>query len=110
VEAALHEDMRLARGRACPTWEIGDAELAGLEALGGAEAALAPLSRRGDPQSVEEVLEWAGEPLATVEVAAMCGRDVEGVRAELERVARFEPVGSDGYWTATPGARAGSSA
>jgi predicted DsbA family dithiol-disulfide isomerase len=98
VEQALREDMRLARGRASPTYEIGRRELAGLEALDGAELAL-ELPRGADPRSVAEVLDWAGMPLATVEIAAVCARAVDGVRAELEEVARFEPVGGDGYWT-----------
>jgi 2-hydroxychromene-2-carboxylate isomerase len=98
VEEALREDMRLARGRTCPTYEIGRLELAGIEALDAAEQAL-ELPRSADPRSVAEVLEWARMPLATVEVAAVCARAVDGVRAELEEVARLEPVGGDGYWT-----------
>jgi hypothetical protein len=79
VEEALRADMRLAGGHACSSYEV----------LGGA---LANLERRPDPQTVDEVLAWAPYPLTTEEVAAVCDRDV---RAEL---ARFEPVGGDGYW------------
>ena len=57
------------------------------------------LTRRPDPVSVEEVLTWAGVPLATAEVAAVCDREIADVRAELARSARFEPVGFDGYWS-----------
>ena len=46
-----------------------------------------------------EVLAWAEIPLATVEVAAVCDRDVADVRSELARVAEFTPVGVDGYWS-----------
>jgi hypothetical protein len=41
-------------------------------------------------------------PLATAEVAMVCDRDLADVREQLGRVARFEPVGGDGYW-ALPG-------
>jgi 2-hydroxychromene-2-carboxylate isomerase len=99
VEAALREDMRLARGRASPTYEIGALELAGLDAIErGAEQAL-ELPRNADPRSVAEVLEWAGMPLATAEVAAVCDREIADVREELARVAKFEPAGGDGYWS-----------
>jgi hypothetical protein len=84
VEAALRADMAAARGRDCSSLEVtGD---------------LAGLVRRPDPQSVGEVLAWAGAPLATAEVAAVCCRDVAGVRSELGRTASFEPAGADGYW------------
>jgi predicted DsbA family dithiol-disulfide isomerase len=71
-----------------------------VEAYEAAIANLAPeLSRRPDPASVLEVLEWAGMPLATAEVAAVCDREPAEVRPELARCARFEPVGGDGYWS-----------
>jgi hypothetical protein len=108
VEAALRADMREARGRNCPSYELvrgtRRAELAGLEAIErDAEAAIAnlapELTRRPDPESVEEVLDWARMPLATAEVAAVCDRGIADVRTELARVAAFEPVGGDGYWS-----------
>jgi predicted DsbA family dithiol-disulfide isomerase len=72
-----------------------------VEAYEAAIANLAPeLTRRPDPESVEEVLRWAGMPVATAEVAAVCDRDIADVRAELARVATYLPVGGDGYWTA----------
>jgi predicted DsbA family dithiol-disulfide isomerase len=72
-----------------------------IEAYETAIANLAPeLTRRPDPVSVEEVLEWAGVPLATAEVAAVCDRDIADVRGELARAASFQPVGMDGYWSA----------
>ena len=72
-----------------------------IEAYETAIANLAPeLTREPDPDSVEQVLRWAGMPIATAEVAAVCDREVADVRAELARVATFLPVGGDGYWTA----------
>jgi predicted DsbA family dithiol-disulfide isomerase len=71
-----------------------------VEAYETAIANLAPeLERRPDPESVEDVLAWAGMPLATAEVAMVADRDVDDVREELSHVAHFEPVGGDGYWT-----------
>jgi predicted DsbA family dithiol-disulfide isomerase len=71
-----------------------------VEAYEAAIANLAPeLERRADPSSVEEVLAWAGMPVATAEVAAVCDREIADVRTELARVATFQPVGGDGYWT-----------
>jgi hypothetical protein len=62
-------------------------------------ADLAPeLDRRDDPESPAAVLAWAGMPLATAEIAAVCDRDIADVRAELERSARIDPVGGDSYW------------
>jgi hypothetical protein len=87
VEQALRADMAEARGRACSTHEPA---LADLEPS---------LIRRPDPRSVEDVLAWAPYPLATAEVAAVCDRELADVRVELARSARFEPVGSDGYWS-----------
>jgi predicted DsbA family dithiol-disulfide isomerase len=67
------------------------------------EAAIANLEpelpRRDAPESVEEVLEWAQVPLATVEVAAVMGIEPAEARAELARVASETPVGPDGYWS-----------
>ena len=72
-----------------------------VEAYETAIANIAPeLTRRPDPESVEEVLTWAGMPIATAEVAAVCDREIADVRTELARVATYLPVGGDGYWTA----------
>ena len=104
VEQALRAGMRRA---ACPSYELlaGDAcvDLPGLRPIEAYEAALADLepslTRRGGPESVDEVLAWAGIPLATAEVAAVCDRDDPDVRVELAAAARFEPAGGDGYWS-----------
>jgi len=66
-------------------------------------ANLAPeLTRREDPESVAEVLEWAGEPLATAEVAAVCGIELGEAHEQLGRVAAEEHIGSDGLWGLEP--------
>lgn len=66
-----------------------------------AVANLAPgLDLRPFAESVDEVLEWAPFPLATVEVAAVRDADVDAVRTELRDLgAHLTPVGPDGYWT-----------
>jgi predicted DsbA family dithiol-disulfide isomerase len=72
-----------------------------IEAYETALANIAPeLVRAPDPESVEQVLAWAGMPIATAEVAAVCDREIADVRNELAHVATFLPVGGDGYWTA----------
>lgn len=66
-----------------------------------AVANLAPdLPRREPPASVQEVLAWAGYPLATQEVAAVM--DVERAEAAAmleESGALADPAGSDRFWT-----------
>jgi predicted DsbA family dithiol-disulfide isomerase len=59
------------------------------------------LPRREPPESVEEVLTWAGAPLATQEVAEVMGLAREEAAAALERsVATVAaPVGTDRFWT-----------
>lgn len=54
---------------------------------------------RPEPTSVEEVLGWAGEPLATQEVAVVMDCSYEGAREELGRVAVERHLGFDGLWT-----------
>ena len=63
----------------------------------GAKVALA--SRKGSQITAgAEVLEWAGEPLATIEVATVCGTDLTDARERLGRVADEAHVGPDGLW------------
>jgi 2-hydroxychromene-2-carboxylate isomerase len=70
-----------------------------IEAYETAIANLAPeLERRPRPATVEELLAWAGEPLATAEIAAVTGLDPQKARAALSRVAHAIPVGADCYW------------
>lgn len=63
-------------------------------------ANLVPGSERRDPPgSVREVLQWAGEPLATREVAVVCDIAHEEAREELGRVADERHMGFDGLWS-----------
>jgi hypothetical protein len=57
------------------------------------------LERRPTPDAVEDVLAWAGEPLATAEIAAVMQVDATAARAALSKVARAEAAGADFYWT-----------
>jgi predicted DsbA family dithiol-disulfide isomerase len=92
----------------CPSYEVqraaDGANLAvpGFQPLAAYEVAVANLApdaeRRADPQDVREVLEWAGEPLATAEVAQVCVISLEEARERLGRVAVEEHVGFDGLW------------
>ena len=71
-----------------------------VEAYETAIANLAPeLERRAKPGSVSEVLSWAGEPLATAEVAMIMQVDPAKARVALGRVARAQPAGADFYWS-----------
>jgi predicted DsbA family dithiol-disulfide isomerase len=129
VEQALHEDIAAARtplpaARAldhklggppaerrytAPSYEIassGGDRLAVVPGFNAVEvyetviANLAPeLHRRPKPDSVEELLAWAGEPLATAEVALVAQLGSAQTRAALSRVARAQPAGADLYWT-----------
>ena len=70
-----------------------------VEAYEAAIANLAPeLERRQRPERVLELLEWAGEPLATAEVALVAGLEQRDARAALARVARPLAAGADFYW------------
>ena len=70
------------------------------EAYETAIANLAPeLQRREPPGTVAEVLAWAGEPLATAEIAQVARLDQREARADLARVARPLAAGADFYWT-----------
>jgi predicted DsbA family dithiol-disulfide isomerase len=60
---------------------------------------LPDVRRRPPPEKAIAVLEWAAQPLATREVAAVLGVDAEEVRRRLESSAAFHPAGPDGYWT-----------
>jgi predicted DsbA family dithiol-disulfide isomerase len=86
-----------------PSYDIGGVTVPGFNPVEAYEAAIANrapgLPRRPKPGSVEELLAWAPEPLATAEVALVMQLDREDARAALLRVARFEPAGADGYWT-----------
>jgi predicted DsbA family dithiol-disulfide isomerase len=57
------------------------------------------LGRRGEPMGVQEVLAWAGFPLATREVAEICELEDRVAREQLGRVAIEHHVGADGFWS-----------
>jgi predicted DsbA family dithiol-disulfide isomerase len=64
-----------------------------------AVANVAPdLKKRDNASNVSEVLDWAKEPLATVEIAAITGQDIDQVRAALQKVATMTSQGQDGFW------------
>jgi predicted DsbA family dithiol-disulfide isomerase len=125
VEAALQADIAAARdpspaARAldhklggpreqrrytAPSYELrGEAQVAipgfnPVEAYETAIANLAPgLERRPKPESVSEVLAWAGEPLATAEVALVAQLDPRDARTALSRIATPIAAGADFYW------------
>jgi predicted DsbA family dithiol-disulfide isomerase len=56
-------------------------------------------TRRVPPSSVLDVLEWAGEPLATREVAVLCDIGHDEAREQLGRVATERHLGFDGLWS-----------
>ncbi|MCW2967280.1 MAG: hypothetical protein JWM71_1052 [Solirubrobacteraceae bacterium] len=93
----------------CPSYEIvrssdgARSAVPGFQPFAAYEVVLANLlpdvARLGPPQSVEEVLAWAAEPLATQEVAVVCGIPLAQAREELGRVAVETHVGFDGLWS-----------
>jgi 2-hydroxychromene-2-carboxylate isomerase len=83
-----------------PSYLLGDFVIPGFNPVEAYESALANLglTRRVKPESVEQLLKWASEPLATVEVIAVMQADPAKVRAELARAATPLPAGADFYW------------
>jgi predicted DsbA family dithiol-disulfide isomerase len=138
VEVALREDMTAARhpiqaacvlddklanwsgGRryTCPSYEIVRVSDGVKIAVPGFQpfavydvvtANLVPgVDRRPRPESVDEVLRWTGTPLATQEVAVVCGVDFASARESLGRVASEEHVGADGFWSLNGAGPAGA--
>jgi predicted DsbA family dithiol-disulfide isomerase len=92
----------------CPSYEIVRAadgarlSAPGFQPLLAYEVAIGNLlpsaERRDDPESVEQVLAWAGEPLASIEVATVCGIELDDAREQLGRVAEEQHLGFDGLW------------
>jgi predicted DsbA family dithiol-disulfide isomerase len=129
VDRALREDMAAAReplpaarvlddklanwsgGRryTCPSYEIVRLSdrvriaVPGFQPFAAYDVVLANLvpglDRREPPESVEQVLEWTGTPLATKEVAEVCDVPLREARERLGRVADEQHVGFDGFWT-----------
>jgi 2-hydroxychromene-2-carboxylate isomerase len=80
-------------------WAIALPGFNPVEAYEAAIASLEPgLVRRPKPDTVQELLAWAGEPLATAEVVAVTQFDSVQARVALGRVARPLPAGADCYW------------
>lgn len=61
------------------------------------------LERRPHPENVEEALRWAGEPLATQEVAFICDISRDEARERLSAAGGVaeQPAGTDSYWSIT---------
>ena len=112
--AALAQDHRLAsadggRRYTCPSYEIVRVDdgmrldVPGFQPYDSYEVALANLmpgaELREPPESVLELLRWAGEPLATREVAVVCEIDRDEARQRLGRVAVERHLGYDGLWS-----------
>jgi predicted DsbA family dithiol-disulfide isomerase len=94
----------------CPSWELvrdgRRAAVPGFQPTTAYEvtiANLAPeLTRRQDPSDVSEVLEWADEPLATAEVAEVCGVELNEARTQLSQVAAEQRIGAEALWSRSP--------
>ncbi len=114
IPAARVLDAKLAnwsggRRYTCPSYEIVRRSdrvkiaVPGFQPFAAYDVVLANLvpesARREPPGSVLEVLEWAGEPLATREVAVVCDIRHEEAREQLGRVATERHLGFDGLWS-----------
>jgi len=112
--AALAQNHKLApagdgRRYTCPSYEIvrlGDGtriDVPGFQPYAAYEVALANLvpdaDLRADPESVLELLKWAGEPLATREIAVVSELEHDAARQQLGRVATERHLGFDGLWS-----------
>lgn len=99
------------RRYACPSYEIKrmadgvTISVPGFQPFAAYDVVFANLvpgaARREPPESVAEVLDWAGTPLATVELAEVCELSQAEAREALGRVASERHVGTDGFWTLT---------
>ncbi len=86
----FHHDDRVLVAPGMQPWECYDALVANLAPA---------LDRRSPAESVDEVLEWAGFPLATAEVAMLMDSSIDAAREQLIAAgAAFDAVGLDGYW------------
>ncbi len=114
MPAARVLDDRLAnwsggRRYTCPSYEIRRASdgvriaVPGFQPFAAYDVVLANLvpglGRREAPADVEEVLTWAGAPLATREVAEVSELADRDARERLGHVAEEHHVGADGFWT-----------
>ena len=98
-----HLGDRRERRYTAPSYVIGGWAVPGfnpIEAYEMAIANVAPEVRRAPPPAnARELLAWAGEPLATAEVALVLGVDRAEARAMLVAQAVEHPAGADAYWT-----------
>ncbi len=129
TERALREDMERARepmpaARAldhklanwsgglrytCPSYEIErltdgvKISVPGFQPFAAYDVVLAnllpDLERRDPPEDAAEVLQWAGTPLASQEVATIMDISRPDAREALGRVAEERHVGAEGFWT-----------
>jgi predicted DsbA family dithiol-disulfide isomerase len=93
----------------CPSYEIARASdgvriaVPGFQPFAAYDVVLANLvpgsQRREPPRTVLDVLEWAGEPLATREVAVVCDISHDEARQALGHVAVERHLGFDGLWS-----------
>jgi hypothetical protein len=83
----LHADRSLFATPGLPAAELYETAIAHL---------LPDLVRRPAQETAAAVLQWAGQPLATVEVAAVLAVDAEQARRRLRASAAFHPQASDG--------------
>lgn len=112
--AALAQDERLGaweggRRYTCPSYELESVDTGqrisapGFQSFMTYEVAAGTLApeaeQRAAPGSVEELLAWAGEPLATQEVAQVCELTRTEARQQLGRVATERHLGADGLWS-----------
>src|SRR4051812_11395487 len=98
-----------ARRYTAPSYELARADGGGTASVPGfnpveayevAPATLAPeLELRPAPARAEELLAWAGEPLATAEVAAILQVEPARARVALARVAHPHAAGAEFFWT-----------
>ena len=95
------------RRYSAPSYELAAGgrtfSLPGFHPVEAYEAAIANLDpelpRRPKPTAVEAVLDWATEPLATAEIAAILEVDRRVAHRRLERIATPQPAGADFYWS-----------
>lgn len=129
TEQALHADMAAARNPppaalaqadrlaswpggkryTCPSYELSgsrngrDLSVPGFQPARAYDVAFANAIPEAEilepPASVGELLTWAGEPLATKEVAVVCEIETDEAREQLAAVATEQHVGFDGFWT-----------
>lgn len=87
-----------------PSYIIDGVAIPGFNPVEAYETAIAnrdpDMGRRPKPETVQELLTWADEPLATAEIALVMQLDLEQAQQKLQEAgAQWHPAGADGYWT-----------